>query len=143
MCSQNERLLFRYKTSCNYRKFIRNKKGQGNHSKRQKTLLINHLKAIINVIHEQKIKKLIKFRDKSIMLIGFGGGFRRSELISIDFEDLEFVSEGLKINLKRSKTDQFGEGMIKGIPFFDNENYCPVKNLNKWLHLSNIKKSDI
>ncbi len=119
------------------------KRVKGTIQKGKKPLLINHLKAIINVIHEQKINELIKFRDKSIMLIGFGGGFRRSELISIDFEDLEFVSEGLKINLKRSKTDQFGEGMIKGIPFFDNENYCPVKNLNKWLHLSNIKKGAI
>ena len=119
------------------------KRVKGTIQKGKKPLLINHLKAIINVIHEQKINEFIKFRDKSIMLIGFGGGFRRSELISIDFEDLEFVSEGLKINLKRSKTDQFGEGMIKGIPFFDNENYCPVKNLNKWLSLSKIKKGAI
>ena len=119
------------------------KRVKGTVQKGKKPLLINHLKAIINVIHEQKINEFIKFRDKSIMLIGFGGGFRRSELISIDFEDLEFVSEGLKINLKRSKTDQFGEGMIKGIPFFDNENYCPVKNLNQWLSLSNIKKGAI
>ena len=119
------------------------KRVKGTVQKGKKPLLINHLKAIINVIHEQKINEFIKFRDKSIMLIGFGGGFRRSELISIDFEDLEFVSEGLKINLKRSKTDQFGEGMIKGIPFFDNENYCPVKNLNKWLSLSKIKKGAI
>ena len=111
------------------------KRVKGTIQKGKKPILINHLKAIINVIHDQKINELIKYRDKSIMLIGFGGGFRRSELISIDFEDLEFVSEGLKINLKRSKTDQFGKGMIKGIPFFDNENYCPVKNLNKWLHL--------
>ena len=119
------------------------KRVKGTIQKGKKPILINHLKAIINVIHDQKINELIKYRDKSIMLIGFGGGFRRSELISIDFEDLEFVSEGLKINLKRSKTDQFGEGMIKGIPFFDNENYCPVKNLNKWLSLSNIKKGAI
>ena len=52
-------------------------------------------------------------------------------LISIDHEDLEFVPEGLKITIKRSKTDQFGEGMIKGLPYFNNEIYCPVKNLKK------------
>ena len=67
---------------------------------------------IINVINEQKNDKIKKLRDKSIILIGVGGGFRRTELISIDHEDLEFVTEGLKINVKRSKTDQFGEGMI-------------------------------
>ena len=68
------------------------------------------------MINEQKIEDIKKFRDKSIILIGFAGGFRRTELISIDYEDLEFVPEGLKITIKRSKTDQFGEGMIKGLP---------------------------
>ena len=77
----------------------------------------------------KKLRKLKNLRDKSIILIGFGGGFRRTELISIDHEDLEFVPEGLKITIKRSKTDQFGEGMIKGLPYFSNEIYCPVKIL--------------
>ena len=58
-------------------------------------------------------------------------GFRRTELNLIDHEDLEFVPEGLKIIIKRSKTDQFGEGMIKGLPYFNNEIYCPVVNLKK------------
>ena len=82
-------------------------------------------------------------RDKAIILIGFGGGFRRTELISIDYEDLEFVPEGLKIIVKKSKTDQFGEGMIKGIPYFDDKNYCPVVNLKNWLEISNIKTGPI
>ena len=76
-------------------------------------------------------------------MIGFGGGFRRTELISIDHEDLEFVPEGLKISIKRSKTDQFGEGMIKGLPYFYNEIYCPVTNLKKWLEISKIKSGPI
>jgi len=91
----------------------------------------------------QKIEDIKKFRDKSIILIGFGGGFRRTELISIDHEDLEFVPEGLKISIRRSKTDQFGEGMIKGLPYFTNENYCPVVNLKKWLEISKIKSGPI
>ena len=65
------------------------------------------------------------------------------ELISIDREDLEFVPEGLKIIIKRSKTDQFSEGMIKGLPYFSNEVYCPVANLRKWLDKSNIKSGPI
>ena len=85
----------------------------------------------------------MKTRDKSIILIGFGGGFRRSELISIDYEDLEFVPEGLKITIKKSKTDQFGKGMIKGLPFFNNENYCPIVNLKKWLKISKIRSGPI
>ena len=116
---------------------------KGSIQKGKKPLLIKHLKLIINVINEQKIEEIVKLRDKSIILIGFGGGFRRSELISIDQEDLEFVEEGLKIFIKRSKTDQFGEGMIKGLPYFDNENYCPVLNLKKWLEISKIKSGPI
>ena len=90
----------------------------------------------------KKLRKYKKLRDKSIILIGFGGGFRRTELISIDYEDLEFVPEGLKITIRRSKTDQFGEGMIKGLPYFANEIYCPV-NLKKWLEISKIKSGPI
>ena len=52
----------------------------------------------------------------------------RTELISIDYEDLDFVEEGLKIIVKRSKTDQFGEGLKKA-PYFTNEKYCPVISL--------------
>tara|TARA_Y100000591_G_C21770959_1_gene665547 strand:- start:349 stop:1302 length:954 start_codon:yes stop_codon:yes gene_type:complete len=109
----------------------------------KKPLLINHLKSIINVIHEQKVNEIKKLRDKSIILIGFGGGFRRSELISIDYEDLEFVPEGLKINIRRSKTDQYGEGMIKGLPYFINKIYCPVVNLKRWLDVSKINSGPI
>jgi len=116
---------------------------KGSIQKGKKPLLINHLKSIINAIDELNIEDIQKFRDKSIILIGFGGGFRRHELISIDHEDLEFVSEGLKITLKRSKTDQFGEGMIKGLPYFTNEIYCPIVNLKKWLEISKIKSGPI
>ena len=119
------------------------KRVKGSIQRGKKPLLINDLKAIIKVINEQNINKITKLRDISIVLIGFGGGFRRSEIISIDYEDLEFVSEGLKITLRKSKTDQFGEGMIKGLPYFENENYCPVNNLKKWLLISNIKSGPI
>ena len=119
------------------------KRLKGTIQKGKKPILINHLKSIINVINEQKIEEIKKARDKSIVLIGFGGGFRRTELVSLDHEDLEFVPEGLKITIKRSKTDQFGEGMTKGLPYFDNEVYCPVSNLKKWLELSKIKDGPI
>ena len=119
------------------------RRAKGSIQKGKKPLLINHLKLIINVINQQKNKELKKIRDKSIILIGFGGGFRRTELISINYEDLEFVSEGLKIFIKRSKTDQLGEGMIKGLPYFTNDIYCPVKNLKKWLEISKIKSGPI
>ena len=116
---------------------------KGSIQKGKRPLLINHLKSIINVINEQNNQEIKKLRDKSIILIGFGGGFRRSELTSIDYEDLEFVPEGLKVIIKKSKTDQFGEGMMKGLPYFSNDIYCPVKNLKKWLEISKIKSGPV
>ena len=120
---------------------IKRKKGSIQTGK--KPILIRHLKQIINVIDTKKIEKIKKLRDRTLILIGFGGGFRRTELISINHEDLDFVEEGVKITLKRSKTDQFGEGMIKGLPYFTNENYCPVTSLKNWLILSKIKSGPI
>ena len=116
---------------------------KGSIQKGKKPLLINHLKLIINSINEQNSNEIKKLRDKALILIGFGGGFRRTELISIDYEDLEFVPEGLKIIVRKSKTDQFGEGMIKGLPYFNDKNYCPVINLREWLEISNIKSGPI
>ncbi len=119
------------------------KRTLGSRQKSKKPILINDLKAIINAIDNSNLTYLRKLRDKSLILTGFAGGFRRSELVNIDIEDIEFVSEGLKIFVKRSKTDQSGEGMTKGIPYFMNENYCPVKNLKNWITQGNLKKGKI
>ena len=115
---------------------IKRRKGSIQISK--KPILINYLKQIINVIDEQDKKEIKKLRDRSLILIGFSGGFRRNEIISLDYDDLDFVPEGLKINLRRSKTDQFGEGFTKALPYFDSSLYCPVVSLKKWLDVSKI-----
>jgi len=120
---------------------IKRKKGSIQTGK--KPILINHLKQIIKVIDEQKVEKIQKLRNKALILVGFSGGFRRTELVSIDYEDLDFVEEGVKITLRRSKTDQFGEGQLKGLPYFTNEKYCPVTNLKNWIYLSKIKTGPI
>lgn len=115
----------------------------GSYQKGKKPLLINNLKLIINYINKKTVNIFEQLRDKSIILIGFAGGFRRTELVSINYEDLEFTFEGLKITIRKSKTDQFGESMIKGIPYFENKEYCPVTNLKKWLEVSQIKSGPI
>ena len=104
----------------------------------KKPILISSLKILINVIDEQDKEEIKKFRDRSIILIGFSGGFRRNEIVSLDYNDLDFVPEGLKINLKKSKTDQFGEGFTKALPYFDSSQYCPVVSMKKWIEISNI-----
>ena len=115
------------------------KRRKGSKQKGKKPILINNLKQIINVIDEQKKEEIKILRDRSIILIGFSGGFRRNEIVSLDYDDLDFVTEGLKINLKRSKTDQFGEGSVKGLPYLDNSKYCPVISIKKWIEISKIK----
>ena len=119
------------------------KRTQGSNQKGKKPLLINDLKLLIKVINDSKEQDERKIRDKALLLIGFSGGFRRSELVNIEFEDIEFVSEGVKIFVKKSKTDQSGEGMTKAIPYFQNENFCPVNALKKWIEIIDFKKDKI
>jgi site-specific recombinase XerD len=119
------------------------KRTNGSNQKGKKPLLINDLKILINAIHQSNEKDERKIRDKALVLIGFSGGFRRSELVDIEYEDLEFVSEGVKVFVKRSKTDQSGEGMTKAIPYFDNEKFCPVIALKNWIEIFDLKKSRI
>tara|TARA_Y100000590_G_scaffold7282_1_gene9323 strand:- start:2012 stop:2926 length:915 start_codon:yes stop_codon:yes gene_type:complete len=114
----------------------------GSYQKAKKPILINELKSIINVIDNDKNEKN-KFKNKALILLGFAGGFRRSELVAVNYEDVDFVSEGIKIFVRRSKTDQSGEGMTKGIPYFSNKNYCPVVSLKNWLDKSKIKSGKI
>jgi site-specific recombinase XerD len=119
------------------------KRTNGSNQKGKKPLLINDLKLLIQAIDQSKEKNIRKIRDKALVLIGFSGGFRRSELVDIEYEDIEFVEEGVKIFVKRSKTDQSGEGMTKAIPYFDNINFCPVKALNKWVVVAELKDGKI
>ena len=119
------------------------KRINGSNQKGKKPLLINDLKVLIKAIDQSKENDKRKIRDKALILIGFSGGFRRSELVDIDFADIDFVPEGVKIFVKRSKTDQSGEGMTKAIPYFDSENYCPVKSLKKWIEINDFQEGRI
>ena len=118
----------------------------GSRQRSKKPLLINDLKLIIKAINEEKneINKKGKeqIRNKALILIGFAGGFRRSELVSIQYEDIEFVAEGVKILIKKSKTDQSGEGFIKAIPYFENKEFCPVLALKKFIDYEFTSKND-
>jgi len=118
------------------------KRVKGSYQKAKKPILINDLKSIVNVIDKDQNEKR-RAKNRALILVGFAGGFRRSELVAINTEDIDFVTEGVKIFIKRSKTDQSGEGMTKGIPYFSNPNYCPVISLKSWLEKSEIKSGKI
>ena len=119
------------------------KRRKGSFQKSKKPILINSLKKIIDVIDQEDKEEIKKLRDRSIILIGFSGGFRRNEIVSLDYDDLDFVPEGLKINIKRSKTDQFGEGFTKALPYFDGSKYCPVASLKNWIEISNVTSGPV
>ncbi len=70
-------------------------------------------------------------RDRALLLLGFAGGFRRSELVSLDTADIVEVRQGLIIILRRSKTDQEGDGRKIGIPY-GRTRYCPVGAVAGW-----------
>ena len=119
------------------------KRRKGSIQKAKKPILISNLKSIINVIDELDREEIKKLRDRTIILIGFSGGFRRNEIVSLDYDDLDFVNEGLKISIRRSKTDQFGEGSIKALPYFDSHRYCPVVSLKNWLNITKINSGPL
>jgi integrase len=74
-------------------------------------------------------------RDQAILLVGFAGAFRRSELCALRFEDIDFLPDGMRVCLARSKTDQEGNGRMIAIPNGQGR-WCPVAALQKWLSQS-------
>ena len=111
--------------------------------KSKKPILINELKEIIKTIESTEKNEIKKIRNKALILLGFAGGFRRSELVNIKLDDLEFTKEGLKIFIQRSKTDQSGEGMTKAIPYFKDKNFCPVVSIKNWIEIIKSKTNSL
>ena len=107
--------------------------------RRAKPLFPEHLR----VAFPKMRPGLRAIRNRSMLNLGLAGGFRRSGLISLNFEDLEFVEEGVIVTLRRSKTDQEGRGHRKGIPFGQFEETCPVKALRAWLDAADISEGPI
>jgi integrase len=81
-------------------------------------------------------------RDRALLLIGFAGALRRSELVGLDVGDIEHVRQGIILRVQRSKTDQDGRGRKKGIPF-GRTRWCPVAALDAWLKASGIAQGAI
>ena len=77
-------------------------------------------------------------RDRALLLVGFAGAFRRSELVALRHEDVCFTDEGLVVTIPKSKTDPEGAGQTIGIPYGSHPESCPVRALDAWLERSNI-----
>jgi integrase len=97
-------------------------------------VLVENLRAMVRSLRPG----VIGVRDRALLLVGFAGAFRRSELVGLDFEDVQFTSDGLVVLLRRSKTDQEGEGRRVGLPYGSNPETCPVRALRAWIEGSGI-----
>ena len=82
-------------------------------------------------------------RDRALLLVGFAGGFRRSELVGLNVNDLRFPTEGLVVTLRRSKTDPEGQGREVGIPFGSTPATCPVRAMRQWLECLGVEAGPV
>jgi len=108
------------------------KRQLGTAQTRAKPLLLSELKKVISGTRPTFIGR----RDSALILVGWAAAMRRSEIIALDVEDIDFVEEGMVVNIRRSKTDQNSEGYKIGIPYAREEKFCPVCHLKRWIRLS-------
>jgi integrase len=115
------------------------RKAKGTAQKGKAALLTHDIRAMIAALPNNTIGS----RDKALLLLGFAGAFRRSEIASLRVDDLTFGTEGITVLLRRSKTDQEGEGRKIGIPYGNNPDTCPVKAAEDWLQAAGITEGSL
>lgn len=109
---------------------IRREKGTAQTGKRPVTT--EDLRAMMAMLSS---KRILDVRDRALLLLGFAGAFRRSELVGLNVDDLEINREGLIVTIRRSKTDPEGQGRRVGIPYGSTPATCPVRALQAWLQI--------
>jgi len=114
------------------------KRAHGTSQRQAKPLLKEDLFAALATMGDG----LKDVRDRALLLIGFAGGFRRSELVALNFTDVELVRQGMIFTIRRAKTDQEAAGRKVGIPWARGR-FCPVQSLALWLEAGGIKNGPI
>ena len=102
----------------------------------KRPVLVADLQTMVKTIPDNRIG----LRDRAILLIGFSGAFRRSELVALDCEDVSETADGLVVMIRRSKTDQEGEGRKVAIPRGREEWTCPLRALAAWREAAGIER---
>lgn len=113
----------------------------GTKQKQKIPLTTENIKTLVDSL--SKPNSSITIRDKAMILLGFAGAFRRSELVGIDLEHLAFDQNGVSIFLPKSKTDQEMQGRFVDIPFASEAKYCPVRALKEWIQYAQIESGPI
>jgi len=102
-------------------------------------LLAVDLLKIIDAIPYAGTNQARDFRDRALLLLGFAGALRRSELVALDVDDLQFCPEGLRLTIRRSKTDQAGQSAVIAVPYGSKSpRTCPVVAVTRWLRFAHI-----
>ena len=117
---------------------IRRRKGTAQTGKRP--LATADLRALLAPLD---FGRILDVRDRALLLAGFAGAFRRSELVGLDVTDLEFIREGLIVNVRRSKTDQEGQGRKVALPYGSNPETCPVRAYRDWIETAGIEQGAV
>ena len=106
------------------------KRTNGVRQKQAPAFKMKELKTILQGIHTTTNAGL---RDKCLLLVGFAGAYRRSELVSLNIEDVQFNDDGVIISLSKSKTNQYGEAEEKAFFYSPEADFCPIRNLKQWI----------
>lgn len=100
---------------------------------RQKQAPAFKMKELKNILLGIDMTTNAGLRDKCLILLGFAGAYRRSELVSLNIEDVQFSDEGAIISLSKSKTNQYGESEEKAFFYSPEVEFCPVRTLKYWI----------
>lgn len=106
-------------------------------------ILPSQLQRMVEALPMTECQRLRSVRNRAAMVLGFCGGFRRSELLALDVRDVVEVPEGLKIFIRRSKTDQEGRGRWIGLPYASVLSVCPVRSYRDWLAAAGIEQGPV
>jgi len=105
----------------------------------KEALWLDELRQIVQTLPNT----LIGIRNRALLVIGWAGALRRSELVGLNSEDVSKTRDGLILHLNRSKTDQKGEGQEVALPYGSNSLTCPVRSLEDWLAASGISEGPL
>lgn len=114
------------------------KRTLGTAQNRAKPLMLSDLKTVVDSMRPTFLER----RDTAMLLVGWSAALRRSEIVNLMFDDIDFVSEGMVVTIRASKTDQEKSGYRIGVPFARDERYCPTKRLKNWIDLAIITSGE-